>query len=132
MRRSEQTGFWMLPAEQPMRWATLSRMYEPRADIARAVERGWVIHTLGLRSEANCMTPDRLRFMRFIRRRARTSSDLTPIRWNFASITIRSSLNESVWTPLQDADIASGRSEVTTVSSKRVTVRWSFRLTESP
>ena len=56
----------------------------------------------------------------------------TPIRWNFASITIRSSLNESVCTPLQDADIASGRSEVTTVSSKRVTVRWSIRLTESP
>ena len=30
-------------AGQPMRWATLRRMYESRATIARAVERGWVI-----------------------------------------------------------------------------------------
>jgi hypothetical protein len=30
-------------AGQPMRWATLRRMYESRAAIARAVERGWVI-----------------------------------------------------------------------------------------
>jgi hypothetical protein len=28
---------------QPMRWATFHRMYESRAAIARAVERGWVI-----------------------------------------------------------------------------------------
>jgi hypothetical protein len=28
---------------QPMKWATLRRMYESRAAIARAVERGWVI-----------------------------------------------------------------------------------------
>jgi len=30
-------------AGQPMRWATLRRMYESRAAIARAVERGWII-----------------------------------------------------------------------------------------
>jgi hypothetical protein len=30
-------------AGRPMRWATLRRMYESRAAIARAVERGWVI-----------------------------------------------------------------------------------------
>jgi hypothetical protein len=29
-------------AGQPMRWTTLRRMYESRAAIARAVERGWV------------------------------------------------------------------------------------------
>jgi hypothetical protein len=30
-------------AGEPARWATLRRMYESRAAIARAVERGWVI-----------------------------------------------------------------------------------------
>ena len=30
-------------AGQPMRWSTLPRMYESRAAIFRAVERGWVI-----------------------------------------------------------------------------------------
>jgi hypothetical protein len=30
-------------AGQPMRWATLPRMYESRASIFRAVERGWVV-----------------------------------------------------------------------------------------
>jgi hypothetical protein len=30
-------------AEQPMQWATLPGMYESRAAIFRAVERGWVI-----------------------------------------------------------------------------------------
>jgi hypothetical protein len=37
--------YWLLDATagQPMRWATLPRMYESRAAIARAVERGWVI-----------------------------------------------------------------------------------------
>ena len=30
-------------AGQPMRWVTLRRIYESRAAIARAVERGWVI-----------------------------------------------------------------------------------------
>ena len=30
-------------AGQPMRWATLRGMYESRAAIALAVERGWVI-----------------------------------------------------------------------------------------
>ena len=30
-------------AGQPMRWATLRGMYESRAAIARAIERGWVI-----------------------------------------------------------------------------------------
>ena len=30
-------------AGQPMRWVTLPRMYESRAAILRAVERGWVI-----------------------------------------------------------------------------------------
>jgi hypothetical protein len=30
-------------AGQPMQWAALRRIYESRAAIARAVERGWII-----------------------------------------------------------------------------------------
>ena len=55
-----------------------------------------------------------------------------PIRWNFASNTIRLSANERVCTPLQEREIISGPMVETTVSSKQVTVRRSMRLMDSP
>src|SRR5690348_9523192 len=55
-----------------------------------------------------------------------------PIRWNLASITIRSPANDRVCTPLHEADIASGRTVATTVSSKQVTLKRSMRLIDSP
>jgi hypothetical protein len=75
---------------------------------------------------------DKPPIMRLIRRRARTRIGSKPIKWNFASINIKSSPNERVCNPLQDSDIASGRMMATTVSSKRVTVSRSMRLIESP
>ena len=89
------------------------------------------LHTYAERDQ-NGIARDRPPVMRFIRRRTRTTIGSKPIRSNLASITIRSSANERVCNPLQALDIISGRMVATTVSSKRVTLRRSMRLIESP